>query len=106
MRRRIAHDMYHASLQQFRLGEGLSRALRDLLECCGQEGVPVAFVLLPEATDFRKWYSPQGLADAHCLLAELRDAHGVTVIDATDWVADEDFIDGHHVHRRGARVFT
>jgi hypothetical protein len=105
-RRQITHDLYYASLRGFRLGEGPTRALRDLLECCRRNQITVVLVLMPESTEFRRWYRPQGLADARLLLADLRQTFGVRVIDASDWVADQDFADGHHVYKHGARTFT
>ena len=97
---------YVSSLAHFRMGKGPARAMRDLLETCRRERIPVVLVLTPESTEFRSWYSPQCLAATLGLLEELRAAFGVEVVDARDWVPDEDFQDGHHLDERGARVFT
>jgi hypothetical protein len=105
-RTRIARDMYHDSLGELELGKGPCKAVRDLLECCRRERIAVVLVLLPESSEFRTWYRPEGLADARVLLRNLQQACAVPVIDATAWVADTDFIDGHHLDRSGARVFT
>jgi hypothetical protein len=98
--------MYFQGLPRFRLGRGPSRAMRDLMELCRREDIPVVLVLTPESTLFHKWYAPGGLAAALGLLEELRRTYGAEVIDATRWVADRDFIDGHHVLPSGAAVFT
>jgi hypothetical protein len=97
---------YRPSLQRIRLGEGSRRALRDLLELCRREEVPVMLLITPEARVFRGWYAAGALAPAERLLAQLHDTYGVPVIDARDWVADKDFRDGHHVMPGGSHVFT
>jgi hypothetical protein len=101
-----AHEMYHDSLRRFRFGRGACRAMRDLVTCCRQEGIPVVVVLMPESSGFRAWYPPEARAAARRFLAELHDECGAEALDANEWVADKDFIDGHHVRPEGARVFT
>jgi hypothetical protein len=97
---------FSEGLHRFRLAEGPCRALRDLLDLCRREQVPVVLVVPPESTLFRSWYASEGLAAVDRLLAELHAAYGVPVLDARDWVEDRDFHDGHHVTAAGARVFT
>ena len=39
--------------------------------------------------------------------ARLTAAHGASWIDATDWVSDDEcFLDGHHLLKNGAILFT
>jgi hypothetical protein len=102
----IAHHLIGPTLRDFQVGTGPRRAMRDLLETARRERIPVVLVLMPESTAFRSWYRPEGLADALREFAELRDAFGVDAIDASRWVADDDFRDGHHVEESGARAFT
>ncbi len=94
------------TLGRLRLGEGSVRALRDLLETCRRERIAAALVFMPESTLFRSWYRPGALAEAHRLFADLASEYGVLPIDASTWVADTDFSDGHHVQAAGARAFT
>jgi hypothetical protein len=102
----VAYRQYHQTLRTFRPGAGPARAARDLAALCRRERIPLALVLTPESTTFRSWYSPEALAATYGLLAELRDDYGAAVVDAREWVADEDFQDGHHVLPAGAGVFT
>jgi hypothetical protein len=104
--RQVARNMYPESLRRFRLGAGPSRAMRDLLELCRREQVPVVLVLTPESTTFRRWYSPAGRDEPRRLLEELRAEYRVPVIDATEWLPDSAFTDGHHVMPGGAWAFT
>jgi hypothetical protein len=104
-RAQVARE-YMPSLSHFRLGQGPARAMRDLLECCRQERIPVALVLTPESTTFRSWYRPECLKTMRDMLDELQATYGVEVIDATHWLDDDDFMDGHHLDVRGADKFT
>ncbi len=97
---------YGPTLSQFRMGKGPTRAMHDLVAFCREKRIPVVLVTMPESTLFRSWYSPEGRAGPRRLLEELHKAYGVPVIDANDWVEDNDFIDGHHVLARGSWVFT
>lgn len=102
----LAVTMYGASLTQFRPGAGPIRALRDLLELCSRERIQVALILMPEAAWFHRLYSPAVKATVADLRREVRERHGIEVIDATRWLADEDFEDGHHTVLSGANLFT
>ena len=81
-------------------------ALRDLLALCRAEGIPVALVLCPEATTFRALYPPAVGPKLSRFLADLTAEFGCPVTDARDWIADDLFIDNHHLLRTGAAVFT
>jgi hypothetical protein len=101
----VARD-YIPSLNHFRLGKGPTQAMRDLLELCRREQVPVVLVITPEARAFRSWYRPECLATMSRLQAELHATYGVEFIDATCWLEDDDFMDGHHLDTSGAEKFT
>jgi hypothetical protein len=100
------HGQYAALLADFRPGGPACRALRELLEVCRRERIPVALVVLPEASDFRALYPPQARERADVLLADLAREHGVPVLDARAWVPDECFWDSHHLGAAGAAAFT
>jgi hypothetical protein len=102
----LAARDYVPSLSHFRLGQGPVRAMGDLLGFCRQEDISVALVLMPETSAFRSWYPPECLETIHTLLERWRVAYGVEVLDATRWLDDEDFLDGHHLDTSGARKFT
>jgi hypothetical protein len=98
--------MYQESLRRFRLGRGSCQAMRDMVSFCRKEGIAVVVVRMPESSGFRAWYPPEGREAARRFLAELHDDYGAEVLDANEWIADQDFIDGHHVRPAGSRVFT
>jgi hypothetical protein len=101
----VARD-YIPTLGRFRMGKEPARAMRDLLECCRREQIPVMLVLTPESAEFRSWYSPECRATTMGLLKNLRTAYGVEVIDATHWLNDDDFVDGHHLDVTGVEKYT
>jgi hypothetical protein len=108
-RRRLtaaAHRQYEDSLGEFRLAEGPARALNDLLDLCGREGIPVALVLMPESAEFRDFYAPGLRAGLTSYLGEVSREKGVPLIDASGWVGEGGFWDGHHLLPGGAAEFT
>ncbi|MGH7172600.1 MAG: hypothetical protein ACRELG_20155 [Gemmataceae bacterium] len=98
--------VYAESLQHFHLGAKPAQAMRDLLARCRREHIPVAIVNMPVSKEFNALYSPEGQAQLTNFLGELRRRYGVEIIDASDWLAKEDFDDGFHVLRVGAYKFT
>ncbi len=77
-------------------------ALQDIIACCRADGVQVMLVLMPEAESFQAMY-PAGLQSV--IEAQLNQL-GVPIVNARDWLMEDDFYDGHHPFERGARKFT
>jgi hypothetical protein len=102
----FARGQYEDTFKDFRLARRPVKALEALLDCCQRERVPVALVLMPEATAFRNLYPAEMRAALDSFLAGLSRERGVPVVDARAWVADEDFWDTHHLLPSGAAVFT
>jgi hypothetical protein len=105
-RMEMARGGYLPGLSHFRLGKTPTKALHELLDLCRREKIPAALVVMPESSEFRRWYSDEGKTALRGLLDELSHSYGVPVIDAQGWLADEDFEDGHHTLPHGADVFT
>lgn len=103
---RVEARRYAAALDHFRTDGAPAQALRELLAVCRARRVPAALVLMPEGSEFRRWYPADAQTKLDRLLDELRGAYGVTVIDARRWVADEDFFDAHHLRACGAAAFS
>jgi len=101
-----ARREYAPALQAFRVTEVADRAVRDLLELCRREGIPVLFVLAPEGREFQSWYPSAARAALEAYLTDLCRAWQVPLVDARSWVEDERFADGHHVLPAGAEVFS
>jgi hypothetical protein len=101
-----ARNEYLGYLVGFRLGGPACQALRELLELCRSEGIAAAFVLMPEGTEFHSWYPPGVWPQIENFLTGLGREYAVPLINAREWMADEDFSDSHHLLPRGATVFT
>ena len=93
-------------LEHFHLDALLCQAVRELLELCRQKHIAVTLVLMPESTGFRALYSSQGQQDLQAFLDGLLHSFDVGLVDARDWMTDDQFIDSDHLHAAGARRFT
>ena len=93
-------------LHKFQPCKETERVLVELLGVCQRRKIAVVLVLMPEASDFRGYYSTDSLTDFRAYLAKLSRDHAVPCIDARTWVADEDFVDGFHLVAEGASRFT
>jgi hypothetical protein len=101
-----ARKTYADSFVHFRLGGTGAQALRALLDRCRQEGLAAALVLMPEGTDFRAFYTPEAWGQIHGFLDGLSNEYHVPLINAREWVDDENFVDSHHVTTAGAMEFS
>ncbi|QJW95358.1 hypothetical protein [Frigoriglobus tundricola] len=97
---------YRDTLRDWRPGAAPAAALRDTLALCRAEHIDVALVLMPEASMFRALSPPVVQRRLSEFLAGTSAAFGCRLIDARDWVPDDGFLDGHHLLRPGAVVFT
>jgi hypothetical protein len=101
-----ARRRYFRKLQDFHVSAGADRALHDLLGLCQRQGIAVVLFLMPEASAFRAWYPPPTEQRLSAYLATMSKEYAVPLIDAREWIADDDFWDGHHLLRAGATAFT
>lgn len=80
--------------------------LRDTIEVCQAHGIRPALALLPESTEWLKWYDAEGLKELNAGMAGLAREYGIPVFDCRTWVPDELSGDGHHLLGPGADLFT
>jgi hypothetical protein len=102
----MTREGYSGFLNGFRLGGPGCEALRELMASCRKEGVPVALVLMPEGPAFRSWYSPETLRDVQEWVTQLGRENAAPVIDAREWMAEDDFRESNHLLPGGASRFT
>jgi hypothetical protein len=81
-------------------------ATRALIETCRNRNIRLAFVRTPESGTFRAACGPDGRSRYDAWVAGLVREYGVRVIDASDWLPDDQFVDGHHPTTTGADAFT
>jgi len=63
-------------------------------------------VLMPEGPTFRGWYSPETLHDVQVWITQLGRENAAPVIDAREWMPEDDFGDSNHLLSGGADKFT
>lgn len=102
----IARQQYGGTLSEYRFGKRTASALHDLLTLCDRHEIRVALVVMPEASTFRAMYPAVVREGLFAYFACLQSVYGVSLTDASEWLADADFWDSHHPLPNGARVFT
>lgn len=106
--RRLRHEReaYFETLQNFTVAESSRRAMHELACLCRQRQIELILLLTPEAGEFQRWYSPDGRRQVDRFCGHFRDQYDLKLIDARDWLTDDQFGDSHHMLASGARVFT
>lgn len=99
-------ETYRPLFTGFQLSRDADRAIRQAVAEARAHGSRVGFVYLPEASEFRSWYPPRVEQMVQDHLAALSRELAVPVLDARLWMDDGWFVDGFHLSRIGARVFT
>jgi hypothetical protein len=102
----LARSQYEHALGEFRLATRSVRALEEIVETCGNNHVPAAMILMPEGTEFRSLYSPRARSEINSFVVRLSRRCGVSIFNASEWVSDDGFWDGHHMLPNGAAEFT
>jgi hypothetical protein len=102
----LAQQYLVPALSDFHVCAAADRSLRELLSLCRDKGIITGFLLMPEISIFRSWYSARSRAGLESYLTGLRREYGARVVDARTWVADEEFVEGIHLTYAGARTFT
>ena len=98
---KVRDEYAHTLAHMVPNGRPLS-ALRELIAICQANDIPVTLVRMPEGDTFREMYPP-GLEER---VTAILEPLGVPVIDARQWLTEDDFYDGHHPFTRGAEKFT
>jgi hypothetical protein len=97
---------YAPAFPGYRPGGPAVAALRDVLQTCAERSIRVILVVLPESPTFQAWYPPDAAEAMARTVRDLARTGPATVIDARDWLNDDDFSDGHHATARGASRFS
>jgi hypothetical protein len=82
------------------------QALSELLSIAQEERIATALVLMPEGPVLRACYPPETWQRVYASLEGLGRRFGCPLINAREWVSEEDFSDSHHLLPSGATLFT
>ncbi len=84
-------EYFHA-LQNFKVAEKSNRAMREIMDTCKANDLPVLVYLMPEGAEFRSWYKP-GTAEAiQAYLDTLKRDYQVDIVDARTWFEERVFL--------------
>ncbi len=97
---------YEQGLTDWEVTDVADRAVRKMLEICQQENIKAALYVMPVATAHQEMYPLGVRAKLNDYLTGISHDYRVPVVDATEWNADQDFWDGHHLLADGATRFT
>jgi hypothetical protein len=104
---KVAQEMYRPACQFTQVNPTTDQVLRDLLDLCRRENIRVAgLVRMPEGKDFRDLYAPQTEALITSYLTKLAEDYGTHYVDASCWMPEGSFVDGHHLIAPAARAFS
>jgi hypothetical protein len=101
-----ACDDHGPALQDFRLCATSSRVLQEMLDVSRREGIRAALLVMPEGPIYRGLYSPATWTTVDEYLHMISDQFHVPLINAREWLAEDDFWDSHHMTREGAMRFS
>lgn len=101
-----AKQEYGELLADYQLGGPACAALEELLEVCHQERITAVLVVMPEGPTFQSWYRPGVWPGVAAYIQGLGRRFSAPVIDAHDWMGDEQFVDSHHLLAPGAEAFS
>lgn len=99
---RKAREEYESMLTNLTFESAPIDALRQILAISKTNEIPVVLLLMPEGPLFRSWYPETVTRRLEAFIASLE----TPCINARDWVAEEDFLDSHHLLQTGARHFS
>jgi hypothetical protein len=102
----VARREHFRAMQNYTVADVPRRALNEVFAICRREGIQTVAVLTPEGSVFRSWYGPAAEIATAELIALADVGTGGWVTDARDWLPDNAFVDGHHVHASAAPGYT
>jgi hypothetical protein len=104
--KQIREREYSSILAGLKVHSHTDQAIRQLLRLLRDEGIASALMITPEPSYIRRCYSPDACRAIADYLGQLEREFATPVIDARDWVPDEEFFEGIHVIHAGAVTFA
>jgi hypothetical protein len=102
----LAHEKLDELYREFQLSDEQEERLSGIIAECQHDGARVALLICPEGSEFRQLQSPEMQKAVPEMLSRLQKKYDVPLIDARDWMDDDQFYDMHHLHPAGARKFS
>jgi hypothetical protein len=102
----ITRDGFYDKLQALEVSRVAMTAYQEIFNTCKRHGIIVVAVFSPESSDFRGWYGPKAHKATAVLKGMAEEGTDGNVVDASDWLPDAVFFDGHHVTANAAIEFS
>jgi Protein of unknown function (DUF1574) len=102
----LARNQYEVAMGPFHPAVNALAALAAVVDTCRQNGIPVVLVRMPEGEYFRSFYPPGMLEQLEWLLADFCEQRRLPLVNARDWLPEEELYDSHHALPVGAAHFT
>ena len=102
----LAHRQYDRFYDDYLPSTAPLQQLRELLKDALAEKITPILVLMPEGSEFRHLATAKHEEGFQRMLHSLQEEFSISLIDGREWVADEEFFDGHHVFDKGAESLT
>ena len=61
---------------------------------------------MPEGQTFRSWYPSMAIREIEAFLSHLSEHYEAQLIDAREWIAEQRFLDSHHLLAPGSQEFS
>jgi hypothetical protein len=101
-----ARDEHVGSFAGYAFGDSSVRVLRDLIDRCRARGIAVVLVEPPVSPMFRGWFAPGVWDSGDERLRRLAANLGVDLVPPLGGLEESHFIDGHHLLRDGAAIYS
>jgi hypothetical protein len=104
--REVAQNQYRSAMGPYEPAPNAFLALKGILDTCEQLHLPIALVMMPEGPFFRSFY-PTGMQEhlTETFTTICRERK-VLLVNARDWLAEEEMYDSHHALPAGAQRFS
>jgi hypothetical protein len=104
--REIAQAQYRSAMGPYEPAPNAFLALKAILDTCEQLHLPVALVMMPEGPFFRSFYPPGMEAHLTKTFGTISLERKVLLVNARDWLPEEELYDSHHALPAGAERFS
>lgn len=102
----VARNQYHSAMGPWEPAGNAFAALDAILDTCQQINLPVVMVMMPEGPFFRTFYPPGMQEQFETRFASISKTRSILLINARDWLTDQDLYDSHHALPSGAALFS
>lgn len=99
-------ELHAEGLSDFRPHQVYVRALRQHIELCQTQRVPVVLLVTPNSPAYRNHLSSTHQEKAHEFWQSLSKEYQIPIIDSGKWGTEDDFYDGFHVYDKAIEKYS